>query len=121
MFHLPKHRVIGEEAGAFDSVPPASPASASAQASPAAPEAVQVLSESTISMPSHIEQVGGRTFFRLEPGACLAFNANKSLICCSSACFSALTWPSSPIALFTSVARTFLNSSMWTAGQYISS
>jgi hypothetical protein len=57
MFHLPKQRVIGEEAEASDSVAPASPAQASAQASPAALEGVQVPSESTVSIPSHTEQL----------------------------------------------------------------
>lgn len=58
------------------------------------------------------------TFFLLDPGACLALSAKRSLIWCSNACFSALTFPNSDIALFTSVANTFLNSSIWTIGSY---
>lgn len=79
----------------------------------------QVLSESDHQQCSFFfrGKGGGRTFFRLDPGACFALRANRSLICCSRACFSALTCPNSPIALLTSVARTFLNSSMWTGDQ----
>jgi hypothetical protein len=53
---------------------------------------------------------------------CLALSANRSEMFCSSAFFSSRIRPSSVIDRFTSVARTFLNSSTWTAShrQYYS-